>query len=469
MKNYLALILLFTFCKGIAQEKSVWSLERCIDYALKNNLEIKQGNLQKEISESQLIMNKQAFLPDLNFSGDHIYYFGRSVDPTTNTFNTSTTQTNTFSLSSSIDLFSGLGNLHALKRNKLEIQALTLDQENLKAQIELNIAVAYLNVLQTEEQIKQAKIQKENLYSQRDMITAMIEGGIAPEADKIEIEAAINNQQEVIENMTLQLNNAILQIKNLMQLPFEEEFAVQTDIDIELDTAYLLVSGESTSKNAAGWNPSIKSFFYKNQVSDLEIKIAKSNYIPKLSMFGGASTRYSNQFVNFDGTYTIIPIGFPLNNPLDIIVAPQPNFSKVPFGNQISGNLSYVLGLRLSVPIYNRGEVKNAVVRQEIARKQRDFEYETTLRKLEFDIEQRVAETKASFELLKVAMKGVSISASSYVVASEKYKAGIINIYEFINAQNNFYVAESRLVQNKYRHLFNLLIIDFYNGEPLRL
>lgn len=469
MKKYLTLILLSFSTSFVFSQDDLWTLERCIDYALKNNIEIKQSDLQKEVTEAQLVMNKQAFLPNLNFNGDHVYFFGRSIDPTTNTFNNTTTQTNTFSLSSNIDLFTGLSNFHKLKKSKLELEAISLDQENLKNEIQLNIAVAYLNILQSEEQLKQANIQVENLYKQREMVQIMVESGVAPEADIIEVESAIINQLEIIENIKLQLNSAFLNLKSILQLPFSENIKVQTVYDIEIDTSFHFISVESVTQNAINWHPSIKGFFYKNQTSELDVKIAKSNFIPRISMFGGSTTNYSNRFVNFDGTFSIVPVGFSLDNPFDVIVAPTPNFSKVPFGSQLTNNISYVLGLRLSVPIYNRGEIKNAVTFQKINQKQNQFNYESSLWRLQYDIEQKALETKSSFEQYKIALRGVTNSASSYVVASERYKAGIINIYEFINAQNNFFISESRLVQQKYKHVFNQLIIDYYNGEDLKL
>jgi outer membrane protein len=469
LKKYLILILLSFSTSFVFSQDDVWTLERCIDYALKNNIEIKQSGLQKEVTEARITMSKQAFLPDLNFTGDHVYFFGRSIDPTTNTFNNTTTQTNTFSLSSNIDLFTGLSNFYTLKKNKLELEAISLDQENLKNEIQLNIAVAYLNILQSEEQLKQAKIQVDNLYKQKEMVQIMAESGVVPEADAIEVESAIINQLEIIENFEFQLKSSLLNLKNILQLPFSENFQIQSIDDVEIDTSFHFISVDIITQNAINWHPSIKSFFYKNQTSELDIKIAKSNYIPRISMFGGSTTNYSNRFVNFDGTFSVVPVGFSLDNPFDVIVAPTPNFSKVPFGNQLTNNISYVLGLRLSVPIYNKGEIKNAVTFQKINQKQNQYNYESSLWKLQYDIEQKVLETKSSFEQYKISLKGVTNSASSYVVASERYKAGIINIYEFINAQNNFFISESRLVQQKYKHIFNQLIIDYYNGEDLKL
>jgi outer membrane protein len=85
MRKFVTLILLLAiFTSAYAQDG--WSLERCIQYALENNIQIKTQELNTQIYNNQLQQSKLGILPGLNAGANENFTFGRSVDPYTNEF-----------------------------------------------------------------------------------------------------------------------------------------------------------------------------------------------------------------------------------------------------------------------------------------------------------------------------------------------------------------------------------------------
>jgi len=99
----ISLFLISNFC--FSQDQ--WTLERCINYALENNLTIKQQELYSKIQDNNLKQAKASLYPSLNAGANQNSTFGRSVDPFTNDFSTETVLSTNMSLSSSVTVFSG--------------------------------------------------------------------------------------------------------------------------------------------------------------------------------------------------------------------------------------------------------------------------------------------------------------------------------------------------------------------------
>ena len=65
MKKSIIVILLLFVALGQAQDKK-WTLKECVQYALENNISIKQSELDVELSEVEKLTAKGNFIPSLN-------------------------------------------------------------------------------------------------------------------------------------------------------------------------------------------------------------------------------------------------------------------------------------------------------------------------------------------------------------------------------------------------------------------
>ncbi len=65
----------FLFFTTTAQEK--WSLQKCVQYALDNNISIKQQAIQADLSAITYKQSKLSQIPSANFSNNDGYRFGK--------------------------------------------------------------------------------------------------------------------------------------------------------------------------------------------------------------------------------------------------------------------------------------------------------------------------------------------------------------------------------------------------------
>src|SRR5436190_9641101 len=110
-----------------SEAQAAWTLQQCIDYALSHNISVKQSELNTESSKESYQQSIAAFFPSLNGNAGQSYYYGRSIDPTTNQFTTNEVRSNNFSLSSSISIFEGFQLQNSLKQSRLNYKASQFD------------------------------------------------------------------------------------------------------------------------------------------------------------------------------------------------------------------------------------------------------------------------------------------------------------------------------------------------------
>ena len=105
---HLVLMLLLGFSSQAQSKK--WTLEECVDYAVKNNISIKQADLDNKIALIEKSTATGNFLPTLNANSNHSWNIGLNQNITTGLLQNQTTQFTAAGLSSNIDLYNGLQN-----------------------------------------------------------------------------------------------------------------------------------------------------------------------------------------------------------------------------------------------------------------------------------------------------------------------------------------------------------------------
>src|SRR5690349_4758568 len=84
------------YYKSSAQQ--AWTLQQCINYALEHNIQVKQADLNRVSARENYEQSYATMLPSLNAGASQNYYYGRSIDPYTNSFTTNEVRSNSFYL-----------------------------------------------------------------------------------------------------------------------------------------------------------------------------------------------------------------------------------------------------------------------------------------------------------------------------------------------------------------------------------
>ena len=445
--------LIFLFLTNtVFSQTEEWTLEQCVNYAVQNNIQLKQGQLNQALAEMQVQQSKYDFTPNINGSVDLGLNLGRSIDPTTNQFLNQTTWTNQYGLSISQEVFSGLTKLKTVDKNKIDVQAIELDNESLKTNIQLNLLTAYLNILNAEEQLEQAKISQKSTVEQLQRTQTLIKAGALPEKAIIDIETQKISEEATITNLENQVKLAYNTLKNLLQLEPGKELIVKKPQEPEIDGNLTIETLENVYGEALKRRPEIKSQQLKIESSKLSLSIAKGAYLPTVSLFSSFGTGYSNQYRSYDLVDPFNPVA-----------------NKVNYGKQLNDNVGYNMGVRLTIPIYNKRLPYFGMRQAEFGIQNAEFQLKSAELQLYENIKQAHLRASTAQSNYNIMLKSLEASNKSLEYAKERLDRGVLTQIEYTVAKNARDAAQSRVTQAKYEYLFSTKVLDFYMGKDIDL
>ncbi|MDE1191258.1 MAG: TolC family protein [Arachidicoccus sp.] len=154
-KLILVILILSIFHTSFSQE--TWDLLKCVNYALEHNISVRQADVQARLSALELKQSKAMIIPTLSANTQGGYNFGRSINPTTNQFTTNTVLFQSYNIQSGVTLFNFFNIKNSIKSAKAQSDADNKDINRVKSDVTLNVAAAYLQYLQSLEQVNIAK------------------------------------------------------------------------------------------------------------------------------------------------------------------------------------------------------------------------------------------------------------------------------------------------------------------------
>jgi outer membrane protein len=434
----------------------VWTLERCIRHAIDHNITIKQIELQKESAEIELNTSQMSRLPDLNANAGQSWNFGRT--PTsTGLYENISQSTSSFSIGSSIPLFTGFRIPNEIERNKLELKAATENLEKAKEDLALNIASLFLQVLFNKEIVRINEEQLNLSQTQVERTKVMVRVGKVPQSQQYDMEAQIAKDEVALIQAENNLELALLDLKQSLELENEISFDVYTP-EIEDAIAQYRSSVQPPQiifNNAVKIKPVIKEQQYRVQSAEKTLKIAESGYLPSLSLNLGYSTGYYYSYNLKDLTDPITgEVYHPKNSP---------------FSEQIRDKSGENISFSLSIPIFNRYSVRNQVRNAKLNIQNQQLALDNTKKTLFKEIQTAYLNATAAQEKYRASEKAVIASNESFRYAQERYETGKTSVFEFNEARTKLIQSQSEQIQSKYDYIFRTKILDFYNGVPIEL
>ena len=430
-KKAFLLVFIYTFCFSVFGQDNSWPLQKCIDEAMKNSIEIKISQLQ--VKKSQKLHNSIAnqMLPTISFTGNQSYNFGSTIDPSTNGRVSSNIQNDNFYLNAQMNLIDFRAFANAQK-TKIDIEKAKADLAVIENEYQLQIVESYYQALFTQELLKIQKQQFKNSEFNLNRIQKEVEIGSKPQSDLYDMQ--LNFTQEEVKILeTEQL--FLIQKKQLFQLMNVENITVS---EVVLEHFVNNNSIENSFEN----NPKIiaAELNYKGNLN--ETKLQKADNLPSLTTFYGFSTFYYK----------------PLNQP-DVVVD---NFNK-----QISDNKNHQLGLQLNVPIFNgfRNSRRVSATKIEAEKSKFVIEQEKLKIKNQIDIE---TQNKINLEQLEAKLAQMKTFAdASFRTSQSKFTSGVIDAVVFSAVKNQLLSTEYDLLKNQLQRQFTDVKIHLIQGKSL--
>lgn len=464
---------------AFAQEK--WTLQRAVQHALDNNISVKQADIQARLSALNYETSKLSRIPTLGISVGGGINSGRSINPTTNLYETDQLFYSSFNLQTGVTLFNFFSIKNNIEGNKLESEAARKNFEMVQNDVSLNVATAYLLVLNAMAQERAVRLSveltKENLENTRKRVAA----GDLPELNVAELETQLATDSTNLINAQAAVFSNLLQLKAILNLdpstPFEIAEPSVEDIPVlslaELEPEYVF----SVAVNRM---PQQMADSLRIEAARRFVKSARGQMLPSLSVSGGLGSQYSSiqQYLAsppiFTGNY--IPSGAKVNvNNVEYEVL-TPEYIQGPltpfrnsFGKQFGDNFRQSLGLTLSIPIFNQGQIKAGVRRAEMNVESLELTRQQDLLTLKQNIYTAYNDARSAIQRLNSSRKGVETAEKAYYYAQKRYERGLLSTIDLITNQNNLNRARIEYITAQMDYVFRLKLLEFYKGEGITL
>ncbi|MCI1778715.1 MAG: TolC family protein [Bacteroidales bacterium] len=436
-ETLLALIILAFFPAALSAQDE-WSLEKCIKYAQENNLNIKQQKLSLRESRNNVLQSKMDFLPSLSASGSHNFSWGRSVNLNDLTIiKNKLTQSSSVNLSSSVDIFNGFSKINKLKSNKTQLEISEQEIEKTKNSITIAITKSYLQVLLAEEIEKN---NKENLISitrQVERTKKFVDAGKQAYSSFLEIQAQLATEKVQLVTADNDVRTNYLTLKQLLDIPDSMVFHIENPV-IKESSEIRTEDGIRNIYNSALSLPRIKSAELSLKKSETDLKAVKGTAYPSISVSAGYGTYYSD---SQQGSLL----------------------------HQFDNNRNPSIGLSLNIPVFRNLSIHTNIKNSELAVENYKIELRKEKQDLYKEIQSAYNDAVSYYNKLAAAQENLKSSERSFRDVENKYNVGAVDVTDYIIARTKLFNAQSDYSQTKFQYFFQLKILDFYRGIPIKL
>lgn len=435
------LIIFLFIIAGFSAQSQVkkWTLKECVDYAIENNISIKQAELnldQSKINKNDAI---GSFLPNLNARASHSWNIGLAQNPVTFDAVTSTTKNLSGGISSGIDIYQGLTRVNELHRSNLAIIASQYQLENMKTDISLFVANSFLQILFNKEQIKVLTSQIEVTSNELDRTQELIDAGVVPKGDLLEVQATLSSQEQQLVVAENALYISKLSLAQLLLITDYDNFDI-VDMKYLIPVSDILdQSPELIFDKAQETRKEVLIAETNSKIAEYDLKIARGNLQPSLSGNYSFSSNYFRSEL----------------------------FDTNDFETQLTDNKQHNFILQLNIPIFNRFSGRNNVKRNKINVEKANYQLEQEKLDLQSTVYQAYNDAKGALKAYEAAVKALNSRELAYNFSQERYNVGLLNAFDFSQSQNQYVAAQSEVVRTKYDFIFKLKVLELYFGIPI--
>lgn len=437
-KIELTFLILFLCSLVYGQEKNVWSLEKCINYAIENNLQIKQQENAVQQAKNNITQAQLSFLPTLSGSMSHGMNWGRSVNlQDLEIVKNKLSQSTSANLSASLNIFEGFSKHNNLKSVKKSLDITIQNVEKQKNDISISIAQAYLQILLSEKIRQAADESYKSIESQVERTKKLVDAGSQAYSTLLEIQAQLGSEKVQLVAAENDVRTNYLALKQLLDLQNDEVFNI---IIPDISNLISFFDGreiEDIYHRSLGL-PQIKAAEISLEKSRIDYKIQRGRTYPSISLNAGYGTYYSDN-------------------------------SKTAFFKQFNDNKNPSVSFGLSIPIFNGWQNNTAIRNARLEIKNSEIDLKLKHQTLYKEIQQAFNNALSAFEKMRASEQTMKSTQESFDYVEKKFSVGLLNGTDYTVSKANLFKAKSDYYQSVYQYIFQTKILDFYTGTPLQL
>ncbi|QES88066.1 TolC family protein [Rhizosphaericola mali] len=440
-QNYIgwSCIIIFFLCLSLqGKAQKTWTLDDCIDYAYEHNIYINSAKMQVLTMENTYKQSRNNRFPTLSYSSSLASQFGRSIDPTTNSYTNTHITYNSMGFSSGITLFNWFSVKNTIKCNSKNVEVANLETERLKNDLKLNIAAAYLQVLLAEKQLEISQQQIDLTLQQLDITSKQVEYGKKPKSDRLQIVGELSSDSTTYFNQLSAIQQAKLQVMLLLNIDPQDGFEINKADTVVENQLPILEEPEYIYEIAKIKQPLQKEDKLKLEALGYQKAISKASFYPTLSANATISSNYSNAYTNSYG------------NPYSY------------FNQLFNINLYQYVGLSLSIPIFNNKTAyynyKNICVQI----KTQQLQNEGDNQQLKQDIYNAYNTAHTNLSVYMSTKRTLNATQEGYMMSQKRFEIGKSTLSDYLTALNTLYQAKTNYINAYYNYIFSFKILAFY-------
>jgi outer membrane protein len=455
-----------------------WDLKRCIDYALNNNVSIKQADVQARLAALTLKQNQLSQIPLLSFQGGLSYNSGYTQNPQTFTLSTNVLDYNTYSLQSSSNVFNFNNLRNSIAASKFAWEAANANTDKIRNDVSLNVANAYLNYLLANQQANASQLQLRMSQANLENTSKLVRAGSLPELNAAELESQVAQDSSTYVTALSSAIQAVLNVKAYMSFDAATNFVLDTPAVTKIPIQTLEELQPEIVYSLALLNqPLQKGDALLVKSGEKFVAASRGAMYPTLSLFGQLGSTYTNQTQEFSGNYITItptqPVGTVVvgGTSYQVIQNPYqyPVLKNQPYFSQLNTAFRQAVGINLSIPILNGGTLKMAYERSKLNLTNYQLQQQLDNLTLKQNIYQAYELAVAALQKFESNQKTLEATQRSYEYAQKRYNVGLLNTIDLLTNQNNYFKAKIDLLSSQFDYVFKMKVLEFYKGMGIKL
>ena len=428
------IVILMAMASISAHAQKQWTLKDCIDYAMKNNITLKQAVLKKESATEDRKQSEAALLPSLTATTNQSLGYSpwmEGVNVKKGSYS------GTYGINAQWTVWNGGQNRNTVKSNELAEQQAELSAQETANSIQERIAQLYVQILYMNEAIEVNRQSLEASKKNEERGKTMLEVGKMSKADLAQLTAQRATDEYNLVAAQSNLANYKLQLKQLLEIT-DPSFDIAMPTANDEQALAAIPAMQSVYEQALLTRPEVKSQELAITKSDIAIKSAKAGYLPTVNLTGGVGTSTSSRSDNG-------------------------------WGNQMKTNFDATVGVGVSIPLIDGRKNKTSVNKARIQREQALLSQQDVRKELYTTIEGFWLDAQSNQQKFRAAQVSVESEQQSYDLLSEQFQLGLKNIVELMNGKTNLLQAQQNKLQSKYTTILNIQLLKFYEGKDIEL
>ena len=474
----ISLICLIALCFGAftAHAQQVITLQQAVALTLQNNLTIKQSKVTEALAAQDVDQSKYNLLPQFSASPSAGYGFGRSQIAGAFAYANQATFNVNASAAASFTLFQGGQLRNQIIENKLILDADKTATEKVKNDLLLNVVVDYLQILTNQDLVTAAQNQIKIAHITLDRTQKSVDAGNQTLADLSQAKAGLSTAELNLTTAQNQVASTILTLKQYMEMSPDVDITIERPDISKLTDIKTLFNNTEVINTALSINPDIKLAELQQKSYEQQIKSAKGNYYPTLSLYGNLASYYSSALSNS----RVVGVTTPAVQPIGVVTGSgavvntidpvsNPIYGPYSFSRQFNDNFQQSVGVSLQIPIFNRFTSRTSVRKAKL-----NYEYSvisTQLAKntLSKTITQAILDVQSAEKSYISAQQTYQADKDAFNIVQQRYNVGLVNSLDYNTSLTNYSKAESDMIIAKYTLVFRSKVIDYYLGNPIQL